>query len=335
MVMGGTFLGAATRGDNMRTPIVLGVSLLALMGAMTPQALVLPEGTRPAADKRNAANPTPTPAAAPKSAPAAGSAPAPTAIATTPGTPTPTATPAATPTPTKCPTAVDGQSLCSVPRRKAKSYYREAYQLFANVEKEDEHNPEVPLRSGWPSDADLMPIFLTEDEASVTPSWQDYNRVTFSATFLPAGNGTTRSFILVQSKWFRSSYFSYTPSGDDQSYDLTKPPIQRRLTRALEERYWNELPGSGTSINWKSFFHDWKRLSVVLGFSPNGFQLGSTSAEKVEANQVTYLIGLAYSLNPYASIHVAESTSDGRHLRPAVGFGLDIDIISKIFGGSK
>lgn len=187
------------------------------------------------------------------------------------------------------------------------------------------------LPSGWRADRSVMPVFLTEDEASVTPSWQDYNRINVSATFLPAGSGTTRSFILVQSKVFRTAYFSYAPAADDQTYDLTKPPVLRRLTRAQEERYWSDLP------YYRRYFAklDEKRLSVVLGISPDGFQLGNTTAQTTDAAKATYLLGGSFAFNPYASFYLGEATSDGRHFRPAFGFGLDIDIISKIFGGTK
>ena len=251
-----------------------------------------------------------------------------------------------------------------MPRRKAKSYYLEAYWKFANrLERDDNHfvnqardtkgkllfekatdgknddptrpviteSQDVSLRSGWPTDPSLMPIFLTEDEATVTPGWQDYNRLTFSVTFLPAGTGTTRSFILVQCKVLRPSYFSYTPAADDQTYDLTKPPIKRRLTRAQEERYWSELPSPESKV----VANDLKRYAIALGVSPDGFLLGSTSAQKVDLSKASYFMGVALTLNPYASVHVGATTSDGRHFRLAIGFGLDVDIISKIFGGSK
>ncbi len=293
----------------------------------------------------------PSPPKTPPTPPALGGAP--------PATPSP---PPASPQSSSCTkndenTARDGQLLCAVPRRVAKEYYREAYDKFAGLFAKDDRglykNQEVDthgrrrwsdppantvpelltdrdatLQSGWPTSPDIMPVFLTEDEATVAPSWQDYNRLNGSATFLPAGDGVVRSFLLIQSKLFRTNYFSYTPATDDQRYDLTKPPIRRRLTRAQEEKYWAELP---TSKIWK----DTKRLSVALGISPNGFQLGKTTTESIDATKAAYLLGLSYSLNPYASVHVGETTIDGRHFRPGLGLGLDVDIISKIFGGAK
>lgn len=251
--------------------------------------------------------------------------------------------------------------LWKVPRRLVKEYYWVAYAKYApcaewdkdtkdtcktrvtgfdtnNLKKNapfdcrrEDDDPRKLLTSGWPASPCTMPVFLTEDEAAVTPNWQDYNRINASATFIPAGSGTTRSFILVQSKVFRTAYFSYSPAADDQSYDLTKPPILRRLTRAQEERYWSDLPYYSQYVTRT----DEKRFSAVLGISPDGFQLGGTTAQTTDATKATYLLGFSYSLNPYASLHVGAATNNGRNFHPAFGFGLDIDIISKIFGGAK
>ena len=215
-----------------------------------------------------------------------------------------------------------------------------AEQLFPVAVKNlsDLNNPNKNAWQGWPVSSDLLdrwksgsdaPVFLdTTDSASGT--YSDWNGLNASIEFAQGSHSSeARSFILVAIKSDRGRYYSYAPDNNG-SYDLSLPPVKRVFTRDQEVKHWNQLPAERTGVG--GFIRDTKRFEYLIGFSPNGFKVGSTTSSPSDANSTFYFAGGAYSLNPYAAFNAGLSTGDGHKFYPSIGFNLDVSIISQIFG---
>jgi hypothetical protein len=178
------------------------------------------------------------------------------------------------------------------------------------------------------ADANLngLPVLLGADEVGQQPNWADWNRLGTSMSFFPGTRGPAlRSFLTVQLFSNRESYLSYEPDSQNH-YDLTKPPVQRVLTRPQMVEHWNRLQRHETDGLERD-----RVVWLLFGVSPKGFKLGDTTTGKSAPDEVAYYGGVAYLLNPYGAVTFGWSTDDGKRFRPGFGVNLDFGIITAIF----
>lgn len=166
-----------------------------------------------------------------------------------------------------------------------------------------------PKRDDNPDEYD--PIFIDISTSQTSPSWTDWNRISFGPSFIPKADDPLRIFINVNAASRRLAYFTYYPIRDAsgalvEKYDLTKPPAFTIFTREQYIKYYSQIPLSRGRRGFSSVRDatDAGRSYYLFGVSPKDFKLGNTTSTPAGNEGAAYLGGYSYSVNPYTYLNL-------------------------------